>query len=360
MFPLCFLLAIGAPIPGDSSRGADLFESQKCVTCHSVGGKGAKTAPDLGKATGRSFTPALMASLMWNHAPRMWPAMESAGIAKPELTEQQAADLYAYFYAFRYFEKPGDAGRGRQVFLGKMCGECHSPSGQGPEGAVPITQWTSVSDPIALAGAMWNHAPRMREAFAKRGIKWSQLSAQEIADLTVYVKNAPGAKTGEEKFSPAEAETGELLFRVKGCGQCHRGSLDLTKRYFGRTQADFAAAMWNHSGKMVQLPPELSPAEMRRIVGYLWSTQYFEPYGNPRKGAKVYASKHCGDCHGDKSWYAPSLVKRAQPLNSISVVSALWRHGPTMQKQMAERKLSWPVFKENELSDLIAYVNSLR
>ena len=43
----------------------------------------------------------------------------------PELSEQQAADLFVYFFAARYFEQPGDAKRGQRVFLGKRCGECH-------------------------------------------------------------------------------------------------------------------------------------------------------------------------------------------------------------------------------------------
>src|SRR5437868_15155302 len=55
----------------------------------------------------------------------MWKAMEKSGIEKPMLTEAQTADLFGYFWASRYFEKPGDEARGRRVFASKRCTECH-------------------------------------------------------------------------------------------------------------------------------------------------------------------------------------------------------------------------------------------
>src|ERR1035438_2251665 len=40
--------AVPPVIPGDSERGARLFENQRCVECHSVNGKGGKMGMDLG------------------------------------------------------------------------------------------------------------------------------------------------------------------------------------------------------------------------------------------------------------------------------------------------------------------------
>jgi cytochrome c2 len=118
--------------------------------------------------------------------------------------------------------------------------------------------------------------------------------------------------------------------------------------------------MWNHAPLMFYKTPPLEAGEMRELAGYLWSLQYFEERGDAGRGARVYARKGCDSCHADASWYAPSLSKRAQPLNSIGVVSALWRHGPEMVKRMQERKMEWPRFRDDEMRDLIAYVNSLR
>jgi mono/diheme cytochrome c family protein len=120
--------------------------------------------------------------------------------------------------------------------------------------------------------------------------------------------------------------------------------------------ADLAAAMWNHAPKMEQKQPELNEAEMRSLVGYLWSIQYFEPPGDAGKGEGVFARKHCGHCHGEGG-SAPPVASAARPLNPILVVAALWRHGPQMQAQMLASKLGWPRFRGQEMADLIAFVN---
>ena len=75
-------------IPGDARRGEQLFQTQQCVQCHSFKGKGGTLAPDLGRRVDRDFTPSVMASLMWNHAPQMWTAMGKQGIVKPTMTPE--------------------------------------------------------------------------------------------------------------------------------------------------------------------------------------------------------------------------------------------------------------------------------
>ena len=104
--------ALADNIPGDARRGEELFRSQQCIQCHSINGHGGTAAPDLGRRIDRNYTPTVMATLMWNHAPRMWAAMKKQNIAKAELSPESAADLFAYFVSARYFEQPGDAGAG--------------------------------------------------------------------------------------------------------------------------------------------------------------------------------------------------------------------------------------------------------
>ncbi|MGA2329927.1 MAG: cytochrome c [Bryobacteraceae bacterium] len=94
----------------DADRGRGLSRERGCMTCHSINGEGGKRAPDLGRMVERGFSPYRLAGLLWNHAPVMWAAVERARIARPELTRQEAADLFAYFFAARYFESPGGAG----------------------------------------------------------------------------------------------------------------------------------------------------------------------------------------------------------------------------------------------------------
>src|SRR5690348_12285300 len=92
-----------APV-GDARRGEQLFQTEQCITCHSINGKGGNIAPDLTRRIDRGYTPSVMASLMWNHAPEMWSAMKNKGINRPVLSAEAASDLFAYFISARYFE----------------------------------------------------------------------------------------------------------------------------------------------------------------------------------------------------------------------------------------------------------------
>lgn len=343
------------PIPGDARQGAEVFQKQGCIQCHSIGGRGGKLGPDLGRRIGRGYTPSLMASLMWNHAPAMWSAMEKAGISKPELTPEQAADLFAYFYSARYFEQPGDAGRGKRVFESRRCGVCHGLSKALEGGPKPVAEWASLTDPLTLAAEMWNHAGQMKEAFAQRKIPWARLTTQELADLLVYLQNLPETRRAAREFAPASAETGAMLFRAKGCAGCHVGKNSLESRFPNRTMTDFAVAMWNHAPNMAAQPPTLRPEEMRRIVGYLWSLQIFDHRGDPSRGKAVYAAKQCAACHDNPASGAPKITGKKE-LNALSMVAELWKHGPAMHRQMAATGVSWPRFEGRQMADLLAYL----
>jgi len=109
--------ARAATIAADSERGAALFDSLSCVQCHSVNGSGGTLGPDLGKLVDRNFTPATLAATMWNHAPTMWAAMRERNVRAGDLTEQDAADLLAFFCSARFFERPRRGARQSGFFL---------------------------------------------------------------------------------------------------------------------------------------------------------------------------------------------------------------------------------------------------
>jgi len=69
---------------------------------------------------------------------------------------------------------------------------------------------------------------------------------------------------------------------------------------------------------------QLSYEEMRRLVGYLVSTQFFEERGNPEQGEKVFARKHCGGCHDDPASGAQGRSAMAGRITSFGMVAALW------------------------------------
>jgi mono/diheme cytochrome c family protein len=340
-----------ATIAADSARGAALFESLSCVQCHSINGKGGKVAPDLGRRIDRNFTPASLAATMWNHAPAMWAAMRTQNIRASDLNEQAAADLFAYFYSARFFEKPGDAGRGKRLFSSKHCSECHS-----------LTEWQSIGQPMALVNALWNHAATMRQEFAKKKLSWPELTAQDLTDMLVYLRNLPSASSAPGGIDITSGTNGQALFESKGCAACHNGKTALTSRLKGKTLTDIAVTMWDHEPRMPAAPAPLSPGDMREIVSYLWADQFFEDAGSPTAGARVFAAKRCATCHNDASHNnatgAPKLGGTGRSLNATTIVSVLWHHGPQMLDQMKTKGIAWPRFEGSDMANLIAYLNS--
>ena len=353
-------------IPGDSKRGGELIRSQGCVNCHRIGGEGGGAGPDLGKPRGRNYTPSSMASTMWNHAPAMWSAMDKMGSPKPLMTESQAGDLFAYFQSIRYFDKPGDAARGKRVFASSRCGECHGRSAALFGGAPPIASWKGASSPILFAQQMWNHFPQMDAAMTRRKLKWTPLTSQELTDILVYVQALPETRGMAREFALAAAGRGEALFTEKGCQGCHQGSLDLNKRRLTGTVTDFAVAMWNHApamravGKRFGKPfPVLEADEMRDLMSYLWDRQIYGERGNAARGGRVFEKKQCLSCHAAGGTGPDLKARAAGPLMAFSMVSVLWRHGPAMLEGMKSKQTPWPLFNETEMLDLVAYLSAL-
>ncbi len=331
-------------IAADSTRGARLFETQGCIQCHSVNGTGGHVGPDLGRRFDRNYTPATLASLMWNHAPTMWTAMRDREIRPGEVNEQSAADLFAYFYSARFFEKPGDAGRGKRLFTERSCAHCHE--------VTQIRKWESLDSPIALASAMWNHGADIARV---------HLSAQDFTDMLVYLRNLPTPREISGEFRTTTGQGGKELFVAKGCAGCHKGELSLAPRLKHETLTGIAADMWNHQSRMAarQGPvPHLDVEEMRTLISYLWAQQFFNDRGNAIRGKRTFVAKQCSVCHDDRASDAPVLSAGKDGFTTVAMVAAIWHHGPAMLDRFHEKNLTWPRFDGTEMSDLIAYLNT--
>ncbi len=350
---------LNAATGADARRGAEFFRSQFCVNCHAFEGHGGNQAPDLGQRFDRNYTPAGIASRMWDHAPVMWQAMAAQKIPLPSLSADRAADLFAYFYAVRYFEKPGEAERGKQIFEAKHCNDCHSLTASGGSGpGTPVERWESLADPTVLVERMWNHSDLMKGEMASRNIPWPQLTAQDLDDLLVYLQNLPQTRNEKLAFTLPSSEGGEAIFTEKGCANCHKGALALEYRLGDSSLTSVAAAMWNHNPQMQKPHPEITLPEMRQLIGYVWAKQFFFTRGDVGRGHKVFESKKCATCHNDGSSGAPALGKPSEPYSAITMVAVLWKHGPSMLQQMQERHIQWPRLSQSEMANLIAYLNS--
>lgn len=355
---------------GDAERGAAVLRRENCLRCHSVRandvprfgqqGEGGNTAPDLSRPMGRRFSPALLASVMWNHAPTMWTSMEDQGMERPQLSEQNGDDLFAYFFSIRFFELPGEAERGKVVFETKHCAECHSLNQPGNQPSQrsghPVSTWRSLGDPVLLVHDMWDHAAAMQSALAQHKHGWVTLTGQELTDLALYLKNLPQLPKATEEFSLPDPASGQAAFKTT-CVRCHNGPMSLETRLSNMTLIDVAAAMWNHIPKMKAVP-QTSQEDMRKIVAYIWERQYLGPAGNPGRGARTFATKHCVICHNDPQSGAPKLPGGNGDYTTTTMIHVLWTHGPEMLDKMRQRGITWPNLSADDISNIVAYLNS--
>ena len=351
-----------ASFEANSKRGAALFRDQFCTNCHSVRGEGAHAAPDLGRRLDRNYTPAGITSLMWNHAPTMWSAIAAKGLPMPQLTESQAADLFAYFYSAHFFERLGEAQRGKAVFSSKGCAGCHALTPGAATVGPPVSEWQALEAPIILIQRMWAHAPQMSKAMEARHVPWPELTSQDMTDLLVYLQNLPQTRNQQRFLEIPSPEGGEALFHSKGCAKCHQNQRAFENLIGDSTLTDVAAAMWNHAPIMMKegggLPGPISVPEMRQIISYVWARQFFSTKGDSARGKRVFESQKCATCHNNASSGAPALDHMNGPYSAVRMVSVLWKHGPTMLERMKQKNISWPRLSPNDMANLIAYLNT--
>ena len=375
-FPFFFFLASAAYsqieiVPGSSFRGEQTFTEKGCVNCHSVNGNGGVTAPDLAERSARLYTPDLLASVMWNHGPSMWERIVASGGSIPTLSSAEAADLYAFFYSTLYFSDPGDAGRGRAVFLNRNCGACHAlDDGANPDLiGPPVSSWARVRDPIIWAERMWNHSEEMYAEMQRASIPWPELSTEEMVDLLIYLRNSPETRSERADFEPGEPELGRVIF-TSNCETCHSfgpalpNQIDLLARPGPKTLTGYATQMWNHAPLMQARSesglPSLDDGAMSHLVGYLFAQRYFSERGDVNGGERVYQGKQCVLCHEQERNQsgAPDLMRSSERYSPITMMRSLWTHGPQMLAALEARGLDWPVFEGNEMTDLITFLNS--
>ena len=375
---LTFAAAAAAqPVPGpaqDPLAGSRVFGLKGCARCHAVNGVGGTEGPDLARAVRpRSFYD--LGAALWNHAPRMADRMRALAIVRPHLDPQEAGDLVAFLFAASYFDPRGNREAGRRVFTDKRCVTCHQVGGVGGVTGPGLDGLKRAATPIALAAAMWNHAPQMTETMKTKGVPRPSLSGTDLRDLMAYVDPTAGAVGDTPLYVlPGNPQRGRALFTEKRCAGCHaasgqggRSAPDLADRRIGGTPIDFAAAMWNKAPAMVSAmqsagvaPPQLHPAEVADILAYLYSVRYTAG-GESRKGLAVATAKGCLGCHsvrGEGGKTAGDLARARSAVTPGGALAALWNHTFIGAASSASGRAPWATMTGDELADLIAFLAS--
>ncbi len=362
---------------GDPHTGARLFfEKKGCAHCHSVSGSGGKLAPDLGYQREVQAGLNQLVTAMWNHAPRMWERMRKEKVNYPDLRNDEMAHLFAFLYAARYVDEPGDPIQGQRLFQVKGCLRCHAVRGQGGDVGPDLAKVSGVDTPIRWTQAMWNHAPAMEAGVRRLNLSWPKFEGREMNDLLAYIRGLSGGLRRETELLPASPERGWKIFQEKSCLSCHSvrgkgGKLGPElgpRRHLPLTIVQFAGLMWNHSPEMWQalkaqsIPrPKFEGQELADLVAFLSSLRYFEPVGSPLVGQTSFAERGCDHCHGAQGQgtrLGPTLRGGGRVTTSITLATALWGHGPNMYKRAQELGRPWPTLTEADVGDLVAFLNS--
>src|SRR5208337_4758880 len=277
-----------------------------------------------------------------------WASMREHRITAGQLDPQGARDLMAFFYAARFFEKPGDAGRGKRAFESRGCAKCHGLTTAANPKAKPVSEWQGLTDPMVLVEEMWNHRTDMLAEAGAKGVASPQLSVQDLTDMLVYLRNLPGNRSKTGVFRIDVMGTDQPVFQSAGCGSCHGTVEALADRIQAQTLTEIAVEMWNHTPRMAAEGAPAAPlarGQMQALVSSFWAAKFFGEAGRPGPGAGVFSAKNCDVCHNDASSGAPRLPAAGREFNGAAMVSALWSHGPNMLDQMKIKGVVWPRFE---------------
>jgi mono/diheme cytochrome c family protein len=208
--------------------------------------------------------------------------------------------------------------------------------------------------------------------------RWHFVLAAIAMGALVCVGTAEAQPTppGANPFAPSwRMLSGFDVFAAKGCGQCHgvRGMGPITGPDLARVRSgsgffDIGAALWNHlpqmGAEMRQASmerPRLTPREAADLIAFIFTAQYHDESGDPKAGARLFASKGCAQCHavgGAGATVGPALDALRRANSPVLVAAAMWNHGPAMAETMKARGIARPTLEGKELLDIIAYVNT--
>lgn len=278
-------------------------------------------------------------------------------------------------------ELPDAPTAGARLFAQKRCVRCHSLGGAQPRIGPDLGRILFSGTVLDLAGALWNHAPVMREKMQEFKIQPPTMTSSEMADIVALLTAYRYYLT--ELGEPGNPAAGRKVFMSKGCAGCHSEDTSAWDRpgpglqsYRGRFSAIFLAqAMWNHGPEMAYVMraqgvpwPKFAGREMGDLLAYLQSDSggtnndrvYFEP-GSPRRGRELFSSKRCLACHsiaGVGGRGGPDLgIKGRELVGSVaSIAGLMWNHSQSMTAEFKRRGITRVTFSGQEMADIIGYL----
>lgn len=268
--------------PGDVQAGEEIFRTQGCAACHTLGEGRPKVGPDLSQLR-RFASPLFIAEAIWNHGPTMFETMRARDVRPPHFEEGDLADLSAFIRQRarpgpqeRVLLTPGNPNQGRELFRARGCAGCHGDSGHGGGEGPDLSRVGLHRSAEGIAGTMWNHALTMSAVMEQRGIGWPEFTPSELADVVAFLYFLPFADP------PGDPARGERVFANRSCAGCHgaegatRQGPDLAGTHAASSPEALVAAMWSHAPVMSEAIlaegrpwPLLTGEDLRDLLAYL-------------------------------------------------------------------------------------------
>jgi cytochrome c2 len=258
---------------------------------------------------------------------------------------------------------------GRIVFESYGCINCHSINGFGGKTAPDFNSKNFLSGEFDLISEMWNHSPKMLKMLEQMDIIQKKMSAHDFASLRYfiyflgYISNNGSVSKGQELFTQ---------MKCVGChsiGKSIPDKINLDKTGYYASPIYLAQVMWNHAAQMHKKQkstnidmPLFKDDEFADLAAYLEAESILGKRnknlmypGNPVKGEKLFESKNCLYCHSQNA-IGPSLSNIDLHKNVNEIAGMLWNHSNVMESAMSKNKISWPLFKNDEMGNLLAYL----
>jgi len=173
---------------GDPTRGREVFAGKQCARCHLP--RGQRGIGPLLEQLRRPQGTYELAGRLWNHAPAMFTALAQEGVAWPEISAAEMADLMAFLLADPNRDPPADLFKGRATLVSKGCLKCHSFRKEGGRIGPDLAERRDSYAPAATwAAAMWRHTPRMAAVAIQQGVLYPRFSGDEMVHLLGFLRS---------------------------------------------------------------------------------------------------------------------------------------------------------------------------
>ncbi|MBL8234897.1 MAG: hypothetical protein JNL98_40730 [Bryobacterales bacterium] len=120
------------------------------------------------------------------------------------------------------------------------------------------------------------------------------------------------------------------------------------------TPARLAGVVWGHAPQMWSSPEAADPparANAADMLAYFFAAGYFEPIGDPGRGALRFGKLRCATCHS-----TGDVAKWNVIANPAALLHAMWQHRDEMRKAMDSRKMAWPSLSIDDMRDLLSLI----